>query len=148
MKDLLNKVLAVGEWEQLFGMHVEPSEPPLQYFKRRQVDLGFHASETSLDSTEIIAFAANIARNGQLYIVSRPGRHHNCSWAIHADGSKDSKQGFVTSTGRFVNRYTALIIAKRMGQMNNNPQWGNSLYSENIWSNHNPNKNTDTNKET
>jgi hypothetical protein len=148
MKDLLDKVLAIGEWEQLFGVRAEPTGEPLQYFKRRQSDIGLSATVTSLDPIEIIAFAANVDDNDNLYIVTRPGRHHNCCWAMHADGKKSFKQGFVTNTGRFVNRYAALIIAKRMGQLNNNPQWGDELYSENIWSNHNPDKNTDTNKET
>lgn len=45
-----------------------------------------------------------------------------------------SNQGFVTSTGRFVDRKEALAIAKAAGQIIKKQGNANNLYSEDLWS--------------
>lgn len=64
--------------------------------------------------------AAAIYRDGFIYSVPAPGRHHdvfrlmsslNFSWPI------DGEQGFLTSTGHFVRRKPAMLIAMENGQI-------------------------------
>ena len=59
-------------------------------------------------------------------------RHPNILWQSKAVSRNPQHQGFLTSTGRFVSREEALIIA-----LNNNQVigeiYGNRLYSENLY---------------
>lgn len=61
-------------------------------------------------------------------------RHHLiiAKAASYGVSSVGAEQGFVTTTGKFVDRKQAMEIAKRMGQMpkdHKNPE----LYSEDLW---------------
>lgn len=65
-----------------------------------------------------------------------PKRHHDLI-RKHAEetgrpGSGDV-QGFVTSTGRFVDRHEALEIARAAGQLIKPKAEGGALFSEDMW---------------
>jgi hypothetical protein len=73
--------------------------------------------------------------------VPQPGRHHHCVWRAKELGYSftavaDAVQGFMTTTGRFVGREEALLIARARGQMK--PRLpgqydGDELFSEDVW---------------
>ncbi len=86
--------------------------------------------------TETIVAAA-IFHDGVTYWVMPPGRHHNvCHLMIEQGLTTDTMrlQGFVTSTGRFVDRREAAVIARNAGQLllvKTNPT--DLLFSEDVW---------------
>lgn len=63
-----------------------------------------------------------------------PARHHNLFIAYDRLGTPD-QQGFLTSTGRFVERIEAMKIAKTSGQpMIDHPsRHETKLFSEDLW---------------
>jgi hypothetical protein len=70
------------------------------------------------------------------YSVPRPGRHHNVIEAMYDLGLRADAmryQGFVTSTGRFVDRYEAARIARAAGQIVREPTPPDMLTSEDVW---------------
>lgn len=77
-----------------------------------------------------------MSRDGAIYTVLPPGRHHDCLRAIHEDGNRPSScvdaQGFMTSTGRFVDRVEAGQIAITAGQIEA-LKWPPNLFSEDLW---------------
>ena len=86
---------------------------------------------------ETVARAA-IFYNGTIYSVPRPGRHHTVIQMMVHDGFPDEamhlkNQGFVTSTGRFVDRYEAAKIARAAGQIIREPTPPDMLTSEDVW---------------
>ena len=67
-------------------------------------------------------------------------RHHNCLGTAHALGRPDgvppsgTKQGFLTSENRFVNRSDARIIANASGQLEGRKVHSkHGLFSEDLW---------------
>ena len=89
---------------------------------------------------ETIAVAA-IRQDGKVYSVPRPGRHHDVIRLIAEETGEvvDGDQGFVTSTGRFVDRWKGFQIAKTAHQLNaaelkrRKAREFDQLYSEDIW---------------
>lgn len=86
--------------------------------------------------TEIITGVAMLGDDGRVWALPRPCRHNNI-YALAAFMNKavdPCTQGFMTNTGRFVNRADAMIIAKA-----NNGPWTTSeprrkdLFSEDLW---------------
>lgn len=70
--------------------------------------------------------------------VSTPGRHCHISWWLGAHGmtgEEQRDQGFLTSTGRFVDRKEGCAIARAAGQIDEEKKTGgaNTLYSEDLW---------------
>lgn len=70
--------------------------------------------------------------------VPRPGRHHNViqgmvEWGYTSADIAQSVQGFVTSTGRFVDRFEAYRIATAAGQIKEKTYPLDKLFSEDIW---------------
>jgi hypothetical protein len=70
--------------------------------------------------------------------VERPGRHHHVAWWLGAHevlGDEQRDQGFITNTGRFVDRKEGCIIARAAGQLEGRTKTGgeNTLYSEDLW---------------
>jgi hypothetical protein len=63
-----------------------------------------------------------------------PARHHNLFIAYERLGPPD-EQGFITSTGRFVDRTEALAIALASGQpmINGSGRHTDMLFSEDLW---------------
>lgn len=95
--------------------------------------------------TERIAAAAIQA--GELTLSQRPpGRHHTIlrsmeGLGIPASHARNAEQGFVTSTGRFVDRREGMHIARAAGQlipraggyMAGEISTGDELFSEDVW---------------
>ena len=80
--------------------------------------------------------AAAISHDGIVYSVPRPGRHHNVCHVMMAQGLPPETmrlQGFVTSTGRFVDRREAAIIARDAGQLLRKTNPTDLLFSEDVW---------------
>jgi hypothetical protein len=82
--------------------------------------------------------AAAIRANGVVFSEIPPARHHTILHAIDSLGlnpieiGAPNNQGFITSTGRFVQRRQAAGIAVEAGQIDA-PKWGAELYSEDLW---------------
>lgn len=78
---------------------------------------------------------------GVVYSLPRPARHHTVMrhiWDTVSDKAfiGPGAQGFVTNTGRFVNRRKALRIVKAAGQPQiDHPALnaGGQLFSEDLW---------------
>lgn len=82
---------------------------------------------------------AAILHAGRVYSVDRPGRHGDVI-RIMAQAGLDAAamhdQGFLTDTGRFVDRVQARQIAARSGQLlppRKNGYTGPKLFSEDLW---------------
>lgn len=79
-----------------------------------------------------------ISYKGEIHQLPRPNRHHNVIREIAKKNGVGIQgrdvQGFITNTGRFVNRSTALAIALKAGQVLdvNNIRAGR-LFSEDLW---------------
>lgn len=81
---------------------------------------------------------AAIFYNGVIYAVPRPGRHHTVIAMMVGEGLPTEamilkNQGFVTSTGRFVDRYEGARVARAAGQIIREPTPTDMLTSEDVW---------------
>ena len=76
---------------------------------------------------------------GKLYQLPKPNRHHNLLDIIFAEQGGETQvasdeDGFITSTGRYVNREDGLLIAQAANQIiNERHVRGTELYSESVW---------------
>lgn len=80
----------------------------------------------------------HLPANVESGIVACGLRHSNCFTVLitmfpDRRYLKTSKQGFLTSKGRFVNRREAWKIALSAGQVEPEPWEGSQLFSENLW---------------
>lgn len=80
--------------------------------------------------------AAAIRYEGEIYTIPRPARHHDITFlmselGLGPDTMRD--QGFVTSTGRFVDRKEACEIAKAAKQIKVKTGPSHVLFSEDVW---------------
>jgi hypothetical protein len=75
--------------------------------------------------------------SGVIYAAPAPGRHHHLIWAMdafgHAGIEHTRKQGFLTNTGRFVNRITGLTLANEANQIIKKHPSYRELYTEDMW---------------
>ncbi|RUV69696.1 MAG: hypothetical protein EOR26_05215 [Mesorhizobium sp.] len=81
----------------------------------------------------IVAVAVRF--KGLTVTLPAPARHGDVLHPLHdftgcVLGGED--QGFLTSTGRFVDRKHAVDIARAAGQIET-PRWPPDLYSEDLW---------------
>ena len=83
--------------------------------------------------------AAAILVNGRVYEVPQPQRHHDCI-ALYLERNAGEScipakhiQGFVTTTGQFVDRRQAVAIAKRANQIKIKTGPPDQLFSEDLW---------------
>lgn len=88
---------------------------------------------------------AAIFRDGEIWTLPRPARHHNILWAMFdVDNGKTpaerpaliparGEQGFITYGGRFVDRRLAYVRAVENKQLIGVPSAPPKLYSEDIW---------------
>lgn len=82
--------------------------------------------------------AAAVRRGGITFSMPAPARHHSVLHAIDATVGGDfavwagHDQGFLTSTGRYVDRWDAAEIAVAARQIEA-PRWPPCLYSEDLW---------------
>lgn len=86
---------------------------------------------------ESIEKAAVKSIGGKVYSVDRPGRHDAALALLYkseevAPYRERSVQGFVTSTGRFVDRIEGAELAIKAGQIEK-LNWPPQLYSEDLW---------------
>jgi len=82
--------------------------------------------------------AAAIKQNTGLYAVAPPGRHSDVFlYMVHLDidWNVTHVQGFITNTGRFVDRTEAKQIAEDTNQiiLRFDTSTPDQLYSENVW---------------
>lgn len=89
------------------------------------------------ENVEMIVRAA-IQYNGTIYSLPAPARHHNVMTLMLNDNMPSEamalqNQGFVTSTGRFVDRYEGCRIARAAGQLWRRPTPDDMLTSEDVW---------------
>lgn len=69
---------------------------------------------------ETIKCAALRMKEGNLFSLDRPARHHDIFRMMrttHVPLPNESEQGFLTDTGRFVDRFEARKIAEAAGQL-------------------------------
>ncbi len=69
-------------------------------------------------------------------MAPKPARHHHILHQIFGARAQDKGQGFVTSTGRYVDRAEAWLIAAAAGQLLPHAPTdgrGGRLYSEDVW---------------
>jgi hypothetical protein len=92
------------------------------------------------DLPERIEKAAIRHADGTVFDVPRPGRHHDVIRIMRMAGkpwkSPDEAlhvQGFVTSTGRFVDRVEAKKIATAANQLLERESGKTELFSEDVW---------------
>lgn len=93
-------------------------------------------SSTAREGAPETIEAAAIRVEGTVYSVPRPGRHHDVFKVMprqHLRSSHIDGQGFVTSTGRFVDRKEAAVIARAAGQLIREPTPHYMLTSEDVW---------------
>lgn len=81
---------------------------------------------------------AAIRHDGRIFSVPAPGRHHHViKLIIDTTAAKrvpaDSTQGFVTNTGRFLDREEACVVAIRADQLIRKTYPENLLFSEDLW---------------
>lgn len=81
--------------------------------------------------------AAAVCMNGTRLVISlpAPARHHSIMQAAAEHGLAllgNNEQGFLTSTGRFVRRAPARVVAARAGQIGDKII-GGTLTSEDLW---------------
>ena len=77
-----------------------------------------------------------IQHDGEVFSLPAPNRHHNVisMMAEKGYGAGDMHdQGFITNTGRFVDRREALVIARTNGQLREKLGVEGLLFSEEIW---------------
>lgn len=84
---------------------------------------------------------AAIMRDGQIWTLPRPARHHNIIWAMNdVDGKKEGQiipahgiQGFIDEQGKFLERPVAAIRAQQCGQLIKPLIAPPNLFSEDLW---------------
>lgn len=94
-----------------------------------------------MDSNEYIERAAVRHADGEVFSLPRPARHCNVIVFMRDSGKpynvpgleERHEQGFVTNTGRFVDRIEARAIAEAAGQLLERESGLEELYSEDVW---------------
>lgn len=76
---------------------------------------------------------AAIQWQGGVWSVPRPGRHGDVFSTMGKLNQQFTTQGFLTSTGRFVNRFEAYDIARSVGQIIRKTGPSDELFSEDLW---------------
>lgn len=89
--------------------------------------------------------AAAILRDGVIWTLPRPARHHNILWAMYDVDNNSApdkrpkiipatgEQGFVTEKGQFLKRDEAYRVAIKAGQFLKEPCAPPNLFSEDLW---------------
>lgn len=90
------------------------------------------------EQERIVAAAIKSDASGIVYHVEAPGRHHNVIAIMPRVGEGPKRecgeQGFLTSSGRFVDRTEGLAIAKAANQIIRRCGGdSDELFSENLW---------------
>jgi len=93
---------------------------------------------TEAEQERIVAAAIRSRRSDIIYYLDPPARHHNIIHIMPLVGigpkRERGRQGFLTSTGRFVDRKEALLIARAANQIIRRCGGDEEeLFSENLW---------------
>jgi len=75
-------------------------------------------------------------RDGRVYQLPKPNRHHNVIKLMVNDGCKTpiiGEQGFILSNGRFANRIEAKFVAINADQLLERASKTHRLFSECVW---------------
>lgn len=92
-----------------------------------------------LDTPETITGVAYVDRNGILWSLEKPARHHHVLQLMHerdADFKGFSRGGFITDQGRYITRAEAYEMAERQGIIKDRGPKGctlRELFSEDLW---------------
>lgn len=101
--------------------------PPILFSVERE-------KEAATPTSPVTIQQAAIRQDNVVYTMPRPARHDNilCSVMTGVYKHSQAEQGFLTSTGQFVNRTEAARIAIEAGQVEKmaHPPY---LYSEDLW---------------
>lgn len=121
----------------VFKRIIDSDNPTMKYVVGSQKDIAERYWKSGT-SKEEITHVAILHPDGRLYIGEAPARHSDVIKAMyidHADGIENTQNaGFLTSRGRFVNRFEAAVLAEDCGQRRR-VTGGDSrqLYSEDLW---------------
>jgi hypothetical protein len=102
---------------------------------------GERMTHTPTPAPERIEAAAIMVRNpakgDHAFSERRPARHNDLIRIVRGLGYKrpiePDDQGFITSTGRFVTREEACVIARNAGQIIKKHGPDDELFSEDLW---------------
>src|SRR6185369_4971766 len=109
----------MGIWSSLMRLNLpEPGRPVDDRNKTRMSEM---REERNREFGHRIVAAAIVDDGGQVWSLPAPARHGDVMRFAGSQGAKPiwppDKQGFLTSTGKFVTRYQAHSIALRWGQI-------------------------------
>ena len=94
------------------------------------------AARAYINEWEYITHVAIVLESGELFELPRPYRHHHCikiAFKKYGEQVICSSQGFMTSTGRYVDRQEGLAIAKAAKQLLSRHFHQRDLFSESLW---------------
>lgn len=113
---------------------------PKYYFSAEEPDLYWHAEDPMMMRRERIAGVAHRHPNGFIYWATPPLRHHHLFNDHLAPlglaglvNTTPSRQGFITSHGRFVNREDGWTVAELASQIVRVTGPKGELFSEDLW---------------
>lgn len=137
-----------SSWKDLRHTPECPIARQIRSFEQVKVEMPVSVGYTpvtfdcAVESEQITHVA--ILYEGKVWALPRPNRHHHIIQAMFKETGRGIAgpdiQGFVTNTGRFLNRADAFILASRNGQLDRswhpqNSYNGDRLYSEDLWRN-------------
>lgn len=89
------------------------------------------------EQEHIVGVAIYMKEDGIVHTLPKPNRHHNIIWMLAPTGKYKlpifGEQGFITNTGRFVDRIEARKIAEAANQLIERARDKKQLYSEDVW---------------
>lgn len=89
-----------------------------------------------MNEIETITGVAIVTPDDKVWSLLKPNRHHNVIDLVFNKTGKQvftKDQGFITNTGRYVNRKEALLIAIKAEQLLETSSVGDKLFSEDVW---------------
>lgn len=114
---------------------------------RFSIEEAIYKKEPIEENQYIVRAATALVRESdrsiiKIFSVASPGHHAECIFfakskiliPIHLVPNSDEVQGFITNTGKFVDRVDGFIIAKRAKQVITKHGPYNLLFSEDMWS--------------
>ena len=113
---------------------------PWYYSRKGQVNLLFSLMAVDRAIKKTLPYIRSVAiqseNDGTIYSLPRPARHHDVFAWMKKNGvnHRNSTQGFIDNSGRFIDRETAFKIATKAEQiLDLNNTRGETLFSEDLW---------------
>ena len=96
------------------------------------------STRRSVIEHERIARAAVVDNHGVIWSLPQPARHHDIiRWrhSVTGEPTTADQQGFLTSTGEFLSRVSAKVVAEAAEQIikHSGGRQSRDLYSEDLW---------------